>query len=44
MLLDPLALAVIEGRFADGDRILVDAAESGLDLKRMERTAAAAGE
>lgn len=39
---DPLALALIEGRFKEGDRILIDADESGeLVFEKMEEPAAA---
>jgi ATP-dependent Clp protease ATP-binding subunit ClpB len=38
-LLDPLALGVLEGRFSEGDTVLVDAGKDGLALTR----AAAAG-
>ena len=38
-LVDPLALAILEGRFVAGDTVMVDAAEGELVL---ERAAAAA--
>src|SRR5579859_7002687 len=41
-LVDPLALAVLEGRFAPGDRVLVDAAEGEIVLERAQAAAAAA--
>ena len=41
-LVDPLALAILEGRFVPGDTVLVDAAEGELVLKRVETEAAAA--
>jgi len=36
-VLDPLALQVLEGRFRDGDHILVDADETGLTFRAAER-------
>jgi ATP-dependent Clp protease ATP-binding subunit ClpB len=41
-LVDPLALAILEGRFVTGDTIKVDAAEGELVLERAEQPAAAA--
>jgi ATP-dependent Clp protease ATP-binding subunit ClpB len=41
-LVDPLALAILEGRFVPGDTVRVDAAEGELVLKRIETEAAAA--
>ncbi|HKO27764.1 MAG TPA: AAA family ATPase [Solirubrobacteraceae bacterium] len=41
-LVDPLALAILEGRFATGDTVKVDAAEGELVLERAEAVAAAA--
>ena len=41
-LVDPLALAILEGRFATGDVVRVDAAEGELVLERAEAVAAAA--
>jgi ATP-dependent Clp protease ATP-binding subunit ClpB len=41
-LVDPLALAILEGRFATGDTVRVDAAEGDLVLERAEAVAAAA--
>jgi len=43
-LVDPLALAILEGRFVPGDTVRVDASEGELVLKRAEAevTAAAA--
>ena len=41
-LVDPLALAILEGRFATGDMVRVDAAEGELVLERAEAVAAAA--
>jgi ATP-dependent Clp protease ATP-binding subunit ClpB len=41
-LVDQLALAILEGRFATGDTIRVDAAEGELVLERAEAVAAAA--
>jgi ATP-dependent Clp protease ATP-binding subunit ClpB len=38
-LVDPLALGLLQGDYADGDRVVVDAAEGAL---RFERTRAAA--
>jgi ATP-dependent Clp protease ATP-binding subunit ClpB len=40
-LVDPLALAILEGRFAAGDTVKVDAAEGELTLKRVEAVAEA---
>jgi ATP-dependent Clp protease ATP-binding subunit ClpB len=39
-LVDPLALAVLEGRFAPGDTVVVDAAGGELVLERAQATAA----
>jgi ATP-dependent Clp protease ATP-binding subunit ClpB len=39
-LVDPLALAVLEGRFGAGDTVLVDAAGGGLVLERAQTPAA----
>ncbi|MBV9337650.1 MAG: ATP-dependent chaperone ClpB [Solirubrobacterales bacterium] len=41
-LVDPLALAILEGRFTTGDTVKVDAAEGELVLERAETVAAAA--
>jgi ATP-dependent Clp protease ATP-binding subunit ClpB len=41
-LVDPLALAILEGRFTTGDTVRVDAAEGELVLERAEAVAAAA--
>src|SRR6059036_1034895 len=41
-LVDPLALAILEGRFTSGDSVRVDAAEGELMLERAEQPAAAA--
>ncbi len=41
-LVDQLALAILEGRFVDGDTVKVDAAEGELTLERAETGAAAA--
>jgi ATP-dependent Clp protease ATP-binding subunit ClpB len=41
-LVDPLALAILEGRFVPGDTVRVDAAEGDLVLERAQATAAAA--
>jgi ATP-dependent Clp protease ATP-binding subunit ClpB len=41
-LVDPLALAILEGRFVPGDTVAVDAADGELVLKRVESQAAAA--
>jgi ATP-dependent Clp protease ATP-binding subunit ClpB len=41
-LVDPLALAILEGRFATGDTVKVDAAEGELVLERAAAVAAAA--
>jgi ATP-dependent Clp protease ATP-binding subunit ClpB len=41
-LVDPLALAILEGRFTTGDTVKVDAAEGELVLERAEAVAAAA--
>ena len=38
-LVDPLALAILEGRFASGDTVRVDAAEGELVLERAEEPA-----
>ncbi|MEQ1913165.1 MAG: hypothetical protein ABMA15_30415, partial [Vicinamibacterales bacterium] len=35
-VLDPLALQVLEGRFAEGDTILVDAGVNGLRFEKQE--------
>jgi ATP-dependent Clp protease ATP-binding subunit ClpB len=40
-LVDPLALAILEGRFAAGDHVLVDAAEGELVLERAAAETAA---
>jgi ATP-dependent Clp protease ATP-binding subunit ClpB len=40
-LVDPLALAILEGRFGPGDTVKVDAAEGELVLERAEAVAAA---
>jgi ATP-dependent Clp protease ATP-binding subunit ClpB len=39
-LVDPLALAILEGRFVPGDRVLVDAAEGEIVLERAKAAAA----
>ena len=39
-LVDPLALAILEGRFVAGDTVTVDAAEGELVLERAEVAAA----
>ncbi|MBV9001835.1 MAG: ATP-dependent chaperone ClpB [Solirubrobacterales bacterium] len=41
-LVDPLALAILEGRFTTGDTVKVDAAEGELVLERAEAVTAAA--
>ena len=41
-LVDPLALAILEGRFTTGDTVSVDAAEGDLVLERAGAVAAAA--
>jgi ATP-dependent Clp protease ATP-binding subunit ClpB len=41
-LVDPLALAILEGRFVPGDRVLVDAADGEIVLERAQAAAAAA--
>ncbi len=41
-LVDPLALAILEGRFTTGDIVKVDAADGELTLERAEAVAAAA--
>jgi ATP-dependent Clp protease ATP-binding subunit ClpB len=41
-LVDPLALAILEGRFVPGDTVRVDAAEGELVLERAQAAAAAA--
>jgi ATP-dependent Clp protease ATP-binding subunit ClpB len=41
-LVDPLALAILEGRFVAGDTVKVEAAEGELVLERAETAAAAA--
>jgi ATP-dependent Clp protease ATP-binding subunit ClpB len=41
-LVDPLALAILEGRFVTGDTVKVDAAEGELVLERATEPAAAA--
>ena len=41
-LVDPLALAILEGRFAEGDVVGVDAVDGELALTRREPLAAAA--
>jgi ATP-dependent Clp protease ATP-binding subunit ClpB len=41
-LVDPLALAILEGRFVPGDTVKVDAADGDLVLERAEITAPAA--
>jgi ATP-dependent Clp protease ATP-binding subunit ClpB len=41
-LVDPLALAILEGRFVPGDKVLVDAADGEIVLERAQATAAAA--
>jgi ATP-dependent Clp protease ATP-binding subunit ClpB len=41
-LVDPLALAILEGRFVPGDRVLVDAAEGEIVLERAQAAATAA--
>jgi ATP-dependent Clp protease ATP-binding subunit ClpB len=41
-LVDPLALAILEGRFATGDTVRVGAAEGELTLARVEEPTAAA--
>ncbi|HZU59863.1 MAG TPA: type VI secretion system ATPase TssH, partial [Solirubrobacteraceae bacterium] len=40
-LVDPLALAILEGRFGPGDVVRVDAADGELVLERVPATAAA---
>jgi ATP-dependent Clp protease ATP-binding subunit ClpB len=39
-LVDPLAMAILEGRFADGDTVQVDAADGEIVLERAEAVAA----
>jgi ATP-dependent Clp protease ATP-binding subunit ClpB len=39
-LVDPLALAILEGRFAPGDTVLVDAADGDLTFHKAEAAAA----
>ena len=39
-LVDPLALAILEGRFAAGDTVRVDAADGGIVFERAEAVAA----
>ena len=41
-LVDPLALAILEGRFAAGDTVKVDAADGELVLEKVESTTRAA--
>jgi ATP-dependent Clp protease ATP-binding subunit ClpB len=41
-LLDPLALEVLQGRFGEGDRVLVDAAPDGLAFHKAQTTVKAA--
>jgi len=41
-LVDPLAMAILEGRFVTGDTVKVDAADGELVLERAEAVAAAA--
>jgi ATP-dependent Clp protease ATP-binding subunit ClpB len=41
-LVDPLAMAILEGRFVIGDTVRVDAAEGELVLERAGAVAAAA--
>jgi ATP-dependent Clp protease ATP-binding subunit ClpB len=41
-LVDPLALALLEGRFADGDRVEVDARDGEVTLERARVEASAA--
>jgi ATP-dependent Clp protease ATP-binding subunit ClpB len=41
-LVDPLALAILEGRFVSGDRVLVDAREGEIVFERVAQTAGAA--
>jgi ATP-dependent Clp protease ATP-binding subunit ClpB len=41
-LVDPLALAILEGRFVEGDTVRVDAADGELVFERAEAAAAAA--
>jgi ATP-dependent Clp protease ATP-binding subunit ClpB len=41
-LVDPLALAILEGRFVEGDTVRVDAADGDLVLERTEAAATAA--
>jgi ATP-dependent Clp protease ATP-binding subunit ClpB len=40
-LVDPLALAILEGRFAAGDAVLVDASEGEITLDRAQAAAVA---
>ena len=40
-LVDPLALAILEGRFVAGDTVKVDAADGDLVLEKAEAPAAA---
>jgi ATP-dependent Clp protease ATP-binding subunit ClpB len=40
-LVDQLALAILEGRFVEGDTVKVDAADGELTLERAETVAAA---
>jgi ATP-dependent Clp protease ATP-binding subunit ClpB len=40
-LVDPLALAILEGRFAAGDTVLVDASEGEITLERAQAAAVA---
>jgi ATP-dependent Clp protease ATP-binding subunit ClpB len=41
-LVDPLALAILEGRFTAGDTVRVEASEGELVLERAESAVAAA--
>jgi ATP-dependent Clp protease ATP-binding subunit ClpB len=41
-LVDPLALAILEGRFAAGDTVRVDAADGELVLEKVQSTTPAA--
>jgi hypothetical protein len=41
-LVDPLALAILEGRFVPGDTVRVDAADGELVLEKAGKPAAAA--
>ena len=38
LVLDPLALRVLDGQFREGDTIVVDAAATGLTFQKREET------